>query len=126
MATLKINGDKMPPCGVPVQVSSRSPRSVRTPALRNALTSASTRLSLTLARTRSRTAQCERVAKDSPPYYGLPWSGQGAPGLAGAGGFPAGPGGGAVGAVRGPPGRPSGLGGGGGRGSGGAALLGRG
>jgi len=35
------------------------------------LTSASTRLSLTLARTRSMTAACERLSKDSPPYYVL-------------------------------------------------------
>ena len=63
MATLKISGDRMPPCGVPVQVFSRLPSSVRTPALRNALTSARTRLSLTLARTRARRAECEMESK---------------------------------------------------------------
>jgi hypothetical protein len=35
------------------------------------LTSASTRLSLTLFRTRSMTAQCDKLSKDSPPYYVL-------------------------------------------------------
>src|SRR5439155_1383331 len=45
-----VGGVMMPPCGVPVWVSSRPPSSVRTPALRNALTSASTPLSLTLRR----------------------------------------------------------------------------
>jgi hypothetical protein len=39
--------------------------------LRNALTSASTRLSLTLARTRAMTAECEMLSKDSRTYYGL-------------------------------------------------------
>ena len=58
-----VGGVMMPPCGVPVQVSWYSPSSVSTPALRNALTSASTRLSLTLARTRSMTAECEQLSK---------------------------------------------------------------
>ena len=52
-AMLASSGDRMPPCGVPVSVSSTSPSSVRIPALRNALTSRSTRLSLTRGRTRS-------------------------------------------------------------------------
>ena len=43
----------LPPCGVPVQVSSRSPAVVMTPDFRNAFTSAHTRLSLILARRRS-------------------------------------------------------------------------
>jgi hypothetical protein len=38
-ATLASSGDKIPPCGVPVRVSRFGPSSVRTPALRNALTS---------------------------------------------------------------------------------------
>ncbi len=47
------SGDKIPPCGVPVCVASRVPMVVITPALRNALTSPSTRLSPILCRTRS-------------------------------------------------------------------------
>src|SRR6266498_2824638 len=43
---------RIPPCGVPVRVSSRSPRSFMIPALRNAFTSRSTRRSATRARTR--------------------------------------------------------------------------
>ena len=62
-AMLKISGDRMPPCGVPVRVSRCSPSSVSTPALRKAFTSASTRLSLTRARTRSMTAGCETLSK---------------------------------------------------------------
>jgi site-specific DNA recombinase len=54
---------EMPPCGVPVRVSCCWPSSVRIPAFRNALTSASTRLSLTLARTRSSSAGCEIDSK---------------------------------------------------------------
>ena len=50
---LASSGDKIPPCGVPVGVSFRSPVRVITPAFRNAFTSASTFLSLTLIRTRS-------------------------------------------------------------------------
>ena len=42
-----------------------------TPALRNALTSASIRLSLILARTRSIKGTCPISSKDSPPYYVL-------------------------------------------------------
>ena len=48
-----VGGVIIPPCGVPVSVSSRSPRSVRTPDFRNAFTSAHIRLSLILARRRS-------------------------------------------------------------------------
>jgi hypothetical protein len=40
MAMLKINGERIPPCGVPVCVSLFSLNSVRTPALRNALEAA--------------------------------------------------------------------------------------
>lgn len=47
------SGDKVPPCGVPVQVPSRVPVVVMTPALRNVLTSPSTRSSPILPRTRS-------------------------------------------------------------------------
>jgi len=50
-------------CGVPVMVSSTSPSSVRIPALRNALTSPSTRLSLTRTRTRSSRAACSMESK---------------------------------------------------------------
>ena len=48
-----VGGVRIPPCGVPVSVSSRSPRPVRTPDFRNAFTSAHMRLSLILARRRS-------------------------------------------------------------------------
>jgi len=58
-----VGGVKMPPCGVPVSVSRCSPSSVSTPALRNAFTSASTRLSLTRARTRSITAGVRDVVE---------------------------------------------------------------
>ena len=50
---LASSGERIPPWGVPVIVSSRSPSAVMTPALRNALTSASTRLSVIRARRRS-------------------------------------------------------------------------
>jgi RNA-directed DNA polymerase len=46
------SAEHKPPWGVPVRLSSRSPAAVMTPALRNAFTSARTRLSLILARTR--------------------------------------------------------------------------
>ena len=45
------SGDKIPPCGVPVCVASREPVVVITPALRNDLTSRSTRLSPIRCRT---------------------------------------------------------------------------
>src|SRR5579859_8142895 len=51
---LASSGESIPPAGVPVYVSSRSPSAVMIPALRNALTSASTRLSLILVRLRAR------------------------------------------------------------------------
>ncbi|HEY2263601.1 MAG TPA: hypothetical protein VGI96_13325 [Streptosporangiaceae bacterium] len=54
---------RMPPCGVPVRVSRCSPSSVSSPALRKAFTSAGTRLSFTLARTRSMTNECETLSK---------------------------------------------------------------
>lgn len=50
------SGDKIPPCGVPVGVSLRSPAGVVTPAFKNTLTKASTFLSLILIRTRSSNA----------------------------------------------------------------------
>ena len=50
---LASSGDKIPPCGVPVIVPSVVPTVVSTPAFRNALTSASTRLSPILHRSRS-------------------------------------------------------------------------
>ena len=50
---LASSGDKIPPCGVPVLVSRFRPSSVRTPALRNALTKPRTRLSEIRARTLS-------------------------------------------------------------------------
>ncbi len=49
---LASSGDKIPPCGVPVIVPSVVPTVVSTPAFRNALTSASTRLSPILHRSR--------------------------------------------------------------------------
>src|SRR6185312_3689094 len=58
-----VGGVMMPPCGVPVCVSSRSPNSVSTPALRNAFTKPRTRLSLTRNRTRSRRVECEMESK---------------------------------------------------------------
>jgi RNA-directed DNA polymerase len=58
-----------PPCGVPVGVSFSSPSSVRIPAFRNALIRASTRLSLTRARTRSMSAVWSMVSKEAPSYY---------------------------------------------------------
>src|SRR4051812_49656421 len=44
-AGLASSGERIPPCGVPVTVSSATPTSVRTPAFKKAFTSASTRLS---------------------------------------------------------------------------------
>ena len=52
-AMLASSGDKMPPCGVPVSDSSKLPVSVMIPAFKKAFTNATTRLSFTLARTRS-------------------------------------------------------------------------
>ena len=56
-------GRENPACGVPVYVSSRSPSAVMIPALRNALTSASTRLSVILARSRSMRGTCPISSK---------------------------------------------------------------
>src|ERR1019366_8877025 len=70
-AILASNGERIPPCGVPVSVSSLSPSSVRTPDFRKAFTSAQIRLSLILARRRSVKAVCEISSKDSPTYYVL-------------------------------------------------------
>ncbi len=53
---LASNGDKIPPCGVPVCVASREPVVVITPALRNDLTSLVTRLSPIRVRTLSNSA----------------------------------------------------------------------
>ena len=50
---LASSGDKIPPCGVPVSDSCMWPVSVMIPAFRNPFTNAKTRLSFTLARTRS-------------------------------------------------------------------------
>lgn len=50
---LASSGERIPPCGVPVSVSSRSPEVVMTPDFKNAFTSVQTRLSLILARRRS-------------------------------------------------------------------------
>ena len=62
---LDSSGDKIPPCGVPVCVS-RSPVSrLRMPALRNAFTSASTRLSPIRFRTRSISAGWEISSKQA-------------------------------------------------------------
>jgi N-terminal domain of reverse transcriptase len=47
------SAEHKPPCGVPVSVSFSMPSSVRMPAFKNAFTSARTRLSAILARTRS-------------------------------------------------------------------------
>ena len=52
-----VGGVRIPPWGVPVSVSSLSPRSVRTPDFRNAFTRAQIRLSL--IRTRSRPIKAE-------------------------------------------------------------------
>jgi len=63
----------MPPCGVPVKLASRMPSSVITPALRNAFTSASTRLSCT----RSSRAVWSISSDEAWSYYrprGLPAS----------------------------------------------------
>jgi len=46
------NGERMPPCGVPVIVALALPSSLRMPARRNAFTKPSTRLSPTRRRTR--------------------------------------------------------------------------
>ncbi len=53
----------MPPCGAPVFVSCSSLSSVRTPDFKNALTSASTRLSPIRTRTRCNSAECEISSK---------------------------------------------------------------
>lgn len=60
---LASSGDKMLPCGVPVGLSPIWPDSFIIPALRNVLTSMSTRLSLTPARTRSMRAVCPIESK---------------------------------------------------------------
>jgi hypothetical protein len=58
-----VGGVRIPPCGVPVSVSSRFPAAVMTPDFRNAFTSAQMRLSLILARRRSIKAVCEISSK---------------------------------------------------------------
>ena len=60
---LASSGESIRPAGVPVYVSSRSPSAVMIPALRNALTSASTRLSVILARSRSMRGTCPISSK---------------------------------------------------------------
>src|SRR2546427_12421928 len=62
---LASSGERIPPCGVPVRVSSRSPSSVKTPDFRNAFTSAHTRLSLILTRRRSIKAVCDISSKQA-------------------------------------------------------------
>ena len=52
------SGEAIPPCGVPVNVRSRRPVSVITPALKNDRTSASSRLSMILRLTSSTIRQC--------------------------------------------------------------------
>ena len=64
---LASSGDKIPPCGVPVLVSSKSPSSVMIPALRNALTRASTRLSLTRDAP-GPSGPCGRSGRSTPRY----------------------------------------------------------
>src|SRR5690348_14046388 len=66
---LASSGDRIPPCGVPVSEFSGTPVSVMTPAFRNALTRASTRLSVTRSRTRSIRAACEIESNEAPSYY---------------------------------------------------------
>ncbi len=56
-------GERIPPCGVPVLLPLTAPSSVRIPAIRNAFTNASTRLSAMRPRTRSRRAECEISSK---------------------------------------------------------------
>ena len=60
-----VGGVRIPPWGVPVSVSSRSPSSVMTPDFRNAFTSAQIRLSLILTRRRSVKAECEISSKQA-------------------------------------------------------------
>src|SRR6266496_5546799 len=60
---LASSGERIPPCGVPDVVSSRSPTFVMMPDFRNAFTSAQTRLSLILTRRRSINAVCEISSK---------------------------------------------------------------
>lgn len=60
---LASSGDKIPPCGVPVQVSSRLPVVVMTPALRNALTIVKTFLSVIRARILSINAAWSMASK---------------------------------------------------------------
>jgi hypothetical protein len=59
----------IPPCGVPVRLSSISPVWVITPALRNAFTSARTRLSFSRSRTRSMRAVWSIRSNEAPSYY---------------------------------------------------------
>jgi hypothetical protein len=56
-------GERIPPRGVPVNVSSRSPEAVMTPAFKNALTSRRTRLSLIRRRIRSSSGVCPISSK---------------------------------------------------------------
>jgi hypothetical protein len=78
---LKINGledDALRRAGVRVAVLTHLGEH---PALRNAFTSSSTRLSLTLARTRSMTAGCEQLSNDYRTYYRLRGPRRGGPGM---------------------------------------------
>src|SRR5205823_6284642 len=58
-----VGGVIIPPWGVPVSVSSRSPSAVIIPAFRNSFTNAQIRLSLILTRRRSINAVCEISSK---------------------------------------------------------------
>src|SRR6476469_1568592 len=62
-------GERMPPCGVPVSESFRAPVSVMIPALRNAFTRASTRLSAIRFRTRPIRAWWSIESKEYTTYY---------------------------------------------------------
>src|SRR5215211_3046048 len=64
-----VGGVRMPPWGVPVVESRMMPSSPRTPACRNAFTTARTRLSPTLDRTRSIRAGWSIMSKEAPTHY---------------------------------------------------------
>ena len=60
---LASSGESIPPCGVPVSVSSRSPEVVMTPDFRNAFTSPRICLSLIRCRIRASSGVCPISSK---------------------------------------------------------------
>src|SRR5215211_6769803 len=64
-----VGGVRMPPCGVPVIVSLKPPSWFRMPALRNALTSARTRLSAMRRRTLPISAAWSISSNEAATHY---------------------------------------------------------